>query len=185
MTRYRQKDNRQRTKDKAGTLQLNGERPSMKKEKHRVRCPRLSASCWWPRFSFSRRCSSGPEQRRPSHPRHRRSRLSQQQFQPGQSPQPAAPELQPTEAQSLIPLSAAPESIVTLENDLVRIQFTSIGGAVRSVWLKKYKAEIVPQGRELLGTAVELPQGWVGTSATPMRVARPTVRSRSRQAPTA
>jgi YidC/Oxa1 family membrane protein insertase len=86
---------------------------------------------------------------------------------------PAANTLQPAEAQSIVPLSATPasESIVTLENDLVRIEFTNFGGAVKSVWMKKYKAEIVPQGRELLGTAVELPLGWVSTSATPMQVA--------------
>ena len=94
-----------------------------------------------------------------------------QQLQPGQVA-PAANVLQPAEAQSIVPLPAAsaPESIVTLENDLTRVKFTSIGGAVKSVWLKKYKAEIVPQGKELLGTALELPLGWVSTSATPMQV---------------
>ena len=95
-----------------------------------------------------------------------------QQLQPAPAAQPTAV-LQPAEAQSIVPLSAAPlpESVVTLENDLLRVQFTSIGGAVKSVWMKKYKAEIVPQGKELLGTAVELPQGWVSTNATPMQVA--------------
>ena len=96
-----------------------------------------------------------------------------QQLQPGQAAQPAAPELEPAQTQSLIPLVAAPapESIVKLENDLVRVEFTSIGGAIKSVWMKKYKAEVVPSGKELLGTAVELPLGWVSTAATPMQVA--------------
>jgi YidC/Oxa1 family membrane protein insertase len=95
-----------------------------------------------------------------------------QQEQPSQPAQPAQPELEPAEAQSLLPLSVAPvpESIVALENDLVKVEFSNIGGAVRSVWLKKYKADIVPSGKELLGTAVELPQGWVSTDATPMQV---------------
>ena len=95
-----------------------------------------------------------------------------QQLQPTPV-QPAATVLQAAEAQPIVPLSAAPapESIVTLENDLLRVELTSIGGAVKSVWMKKYKAEIVPQGKELLGTALELPLGWVSTAATPMQVA--------------
>ena len=95
-----------------------------------------------------------------------------QQIQPSQAAQPATQALEPAQTQSLIPLLAAParESIVTLENDLVRVEFTSVGGAIRSVWMKKYKAEVVPQGQNLLGTAVELPAGWVSTAATPMQV---------------
>jgi YidC/Oxa1 family membrane protein insertase len=96
-----------------------------------------------------------------------------EQTQPSPAAQPAPQQLEPTRTQSLIPLvtQPAPESIVTLENDLMRVEFTSVGGAVKSVWLKKYKAEIVPQGKELLGTALELPLGWVSISATPMQVA--------------
>jgi YidC/Oxa1 family membrane protein insertase len=84
----------------------------------------------------------------------------------------APPELAPAATPSLaVPaFESAPESIVTLQNDLVRIEFNSIGGVVRSVWMKKYKADIVPQGKNLLGTAVELPQGWVSTDSTPMQV---------------
>jgi YidC/Oxa1 family membrane protein insertase len=95
-----------------------------------------------------------------------------QPAQPAPAAQPAAPELEPAKTPSLAPLSVAPapESIVTLQNDLVKVEFTSIGGAVRSVWLKKYKAEFVPPGGNLLSTAVELPQGWVSTAATPMQV---------------
>ncbi len=99
----------------------------------------------------------------------------QTQPQPAQSAQavqPAAPELEPVQNPSLLPLSVAPvpESVVTLENDLVRVEFTNLGGSVRSAWMKKYKAEVVPQGANLLGTAVELPQGWVSTDKTPMQV---------------
>ncbi|MCX6843111.1 MAG: membrane protein insertase YidC [candidate division WOR-3 bacterium] len=96
-----------------------------------------------------------------------------QPAQPAETVKQAAPELQPAQTPSLAPLTVEPahESIVTLENDLVRIEFSNFGGVVRSVWLKKYKAEIVPSGKELLGTAVELPQGWVSTDATPMQVA--------------
>ena len=85
----------------------------------------------------------------------------------------AAPALQPTAAPSLVPLAAepAPESIVTLENELLRVELTSVGGAVRSIWMKKYGAEVVPADKELLGTMLELPSGWVSTAATPMQVA--------------
>jgi YidC/Oxa1 family membrane protein insertase len=101
----------------------------------------------------------------------------QTQSQPAQSAQaaqPAAQEPELAQASSLLPLSveSVPESVVTLENDLVRVEFTNLGGSIRSAWMKKYKAEVVPQGKNLLGTAIELPQGWVSTDATPMQVTR-------------
>ena len=37
--------------------------------------------------------------------------------------------------------------------------------------MKKYGAEVVPADKELLGTMLELPSGWVSTAATPMQVA--------------
>jgi YidC/Oxa1 family membrane protein insertase len=97
-----------------------------------------------------------------------------EQVQPSPVAQPASPELAPTPKQSLVPLvtQPVPESIVALENDLVRIEFTNVGGAIRSAWMKKYRAEVVPQGKNLLGTAVELPLGWVSADATPMQVTR-------------
>ena len=120
--------------------------------------------------------------------------LSQIFLRPKQSPsQPAAPAPQPTQptetiqspptfAPALAPAQGspfpalafepAPESVVTLENDLVRVEFTSVGGEIRSAWMKRYRAELVPQGRSLLGTALELPLGWVSTEATPMEVTR-------------
>ena len=94
---------------------------------------------------------------------------------PAAGSQPSAPSPQPLAPSPalLAPLAAepAPESVVALENDLVKIEFSSIGGVVKSVWLKKYKADIVPSGTGLLGTALALPQGWVSTGATPMQVA--------------
>jgi YidC/Oxa1 family membrane protein insertase len=98
----------------------------------------------------------------------------QQPAQPAQAAQPAAQELEPVQTPSLLPLSVepVPESVVTLENDLVRVEFTNLGGSIRSAWMKKYKAEVVPQGKNLLGTAIELPQGWVSTDATTMQVTR-------------
>ncbi len=73
----------------------------------------------------------------------------------------------------LAPLSAepVPESIVVLENALLRVEFSNIGGTVKSALLKKYDAEVVPSGKYLLGTAVLLPQGWFNAAGTPMRVA--------------
>jgi YidC/Oxa1 family membrane protein insertase len=94
---------------------------------------------------------------------------------PAAGSQPSAPSPQPLAPVPalLAPLAAepAPESIVVLENDLLRVEFSNIGGVVKSVWLKKYKAEIVPSGKDLLGTAVLLPEGWFSTAATPMQVA--------------
>jgi YidC/Oxa1 family membrane protein insertase len=97
----------------------------------------------------------------------------QAQPQPAESTQPVVSAPVPTAAPTLAPLSAesAPESIVVLENDLLRVEFSSIGGAVKSARLKKYNAEIVPSGKYLLGTALLLPQGWFSTAGTPMRVA--------------
>jgi len=97
----------------------------------------------------------------------------QPQPQPAETTRPSAPTPVPTAAPTLAPLSAepAPESIVVLENDLLRVEFSNIGGAVTSARMKKYDADIVPSGKYLLGTAVLLPQGWFSTAATPMRVA--------------
>jgi len=96
----------------------------------------------------------------------------QAQPQPVETAPPVVPAPVPAAARTLAPLSAeaAPESVVVLENSLLRVEFSSIGGAVKSALLKKYNAEVVPAGEYLLGTAVLLPQGWFSTVATPMRV---------------
>ncbi len=97
-----------------------------------------------------------------------------EQAQPAQAVQPPPQEVEPAQKQSLTPLvsESVPESLVTLENDLLRVEFTNVGGAIRSAWMKKYQAEIVPPGGNLLGTSVELPLGWVSTEATTMQVTR-------------
>ena len=97
----------------------------------------------------------------------------QPQAQPAQTTQPAAPAPMPAAAPTLAPLAfePAPESVVVLENDLLRVEFSSIGGSVKSARLKKYDAQIVPEGMYLLGTSLLLPQGWTNAAETPMRVA--------------
>ncbi|HTW90793.1 MAG TPA: membrane protein insertase YidC [bacterium] len=94
-----------------------------------------------------------------------------QQAQPNETIQPA--QAAPTGGQSLTALSfvPAPESLVTLQNDLLRVQFSSVGGTVKSAFLKKYRADLVPSGQDLLGTELILPQGCVSTDAVPMQVA--------------
>ena len=95
------------------------------------------------------------------------------QPQPAGTAQPAASAVVPTAAPTLAPLSAEParESVVVLENSLLRVEFSSFGGTVKSALLKKYDAEIVPSGKYLLGTDLLLPQGWFSTAGTPMQVA--------------
>jgi len=97
----------------------------------------------------------------------------QPQAQPAQTTQPPAPVAEPAPAAALAPLSAEParESIVVLENDLVRVEFSSIGGTVKSARMKKYAAELVPAGKNLLGTHLLLPQGWLDATGAPMQVA--------------
>jgi YidC/Oxa1 family membrane protein insertase len=97
----------------------------------------------------------------------------QPQPQPAETTRPSVPAPVPAAPPTLAPLKAeaAPESIVVLENDLLRVEFSNIGGAITSARMKKYDADIVPSGKYLLGTAVLLPQGWFSTAATPMRVA--------------
>ncbi len=88
--------------------------------------------------------------------------------QPAETTRPAAPEPTPV----LAPLKAEPaaETTVVLQNDLLRVEFTNVGGAIKSARLRKYDADIVPSDKSLLGTALLLPQGWVSLAATPMRV---------------
>lgn len=51
-----------------------------------------------------------------------------------------------------IPLA---ETTITLENEFLRVQFTSQGGGLKSCSLKKYQVQLVPENKILLGT-VEL-----------------------------
>ena len=47
--------------------------------------------------------------------------------------------------------NVAPERFDTLENAKLRIVFSSYGGTITSVWLKDYKAELIPAGSHIFG----------------------------------
>jgi YidC/Oxa1 family membrane protein insertase len=47
-----------------------------------------------------------------------------------------------------------PETEITLENNLVRVTFTTYGGAIKSVYLKKYRAELIPASSAVLQTSL-------------------------------
>ncbi len=62
-----------------------------------------------------------------------------------------------------------PETSVVLENDVVRLEFSSIGGTIRSCRLKRYQAELVPPGAALLGTELLLAGGTYPLNQAPMQ----------------
>ncbi len=81
------------------------------------------------------------------------------------------PEEKTPEPSGVTPLvidSTATETTVVLENDVLRLEFTSMGGALRSAWLKKYEAELVPQGKTLFSTDLLLAAGPVSLAGTVM-----------------
>ncbi|MBM3313457.1 membrane protein insertase YidC [candidate division WOR-3 bacterium] len=101
-----------------------------------------------------------------------------------QAPAPAAPPAETAETTpapaALTPVTpilaprsgeAVPESSVVLENELLRLEFSNVGGTVKSAWLKRYQAEVVPANQSLLATAVRLPAGWLDAAGTAMQVA--------------
>jgi YidC/Oxa1 family membrane protein insertase len=45
-----------------------------------------------------------------------------------------------------------PETEITLENKLMRVVFSNIGGTIKSIYLKKYQAELVPANSRVLET---------------------------------
>lgn len=61
---------------------------------------------------------------------------------------------------TVVQLSSAVERETTyvLENEHLRLEFTNRGGALKSVWLKRYRAEMVPEGGALLAATL-----WRGT----------------------
>jgi len=80
--------------------------------------------------------------------------------QPAPQPQPApaavAPEtvsLQPVSEPEriIIPPVGVKETTLILENELLRIELTSIGGAIKSCYLKKYSVRLIPDGQTILG----------------------------------
>jgi YidC/Oxa1 family membrane protein insertase len=62
----------------------------------------------------------------------------------------------------------APETTLTLGNDFLELDFTSTGGALTRIHVRKYNAELIPPGQSLLGTTLLLPEGPRGLSAAPM-----------------
>jgi len=75
------------------------------------------------------------------------------------APEPAALEPEPAAPVRLTAAPAAAETTLVLENDLLRLEFTNRGGALKSALLKKYHAELVPEGATLLSTGLVLPAG--------------------------
>lgn len=57
------------------------------------------------------------------------------------------------------PAEILPETTLVIENSVLRLEFTSLGGAIRSAYLKRYSAELVPDGRSLFGLGVTTASG--------------------------
>jgi len=51
--------------------------------------------------------------------------------------------------------AAIGETTVVIENELLRLELTSAGGAIRTATLKKYNCQLVPEGTTLLGSTVD------------------------------
>lgn len=73
---------------------------------------------------------------------------------------------------ALVALESTPasETLVTLENDLVKLEFSNIGGTLAAAHLKKFSADVVIKGAPLLGTVLLMPDGPKSLAATPMKV---------------
>ncbi len=82
-------------------------------------------------------------------------------------PQPAVPAPDPP-ARAPAPAAPLPETTLVLENDLIRLEFTSLGGAVRSAYLKRYAAELVPAGSTLFGLGLHTAAGYLPPDRLPM-----------------
>lgn len=65
--------------------------------------------------------------------------------------------------------ASVPETTVVLENEAMRLELSSVGGTVRSCWLKQYRAELVPPGAALLGSELVLAGGTYPLGSVPMR----------------
>jgi YidC/Oxa1 family membrane protein insertase len=98
--------------------------------------------------------------------------------QPAAQPRPVAvesvatpapePEPAPRPVPVLAPAAAAPETSCVLENDDLRVELTNVGGAIRSVRLKRHDVELVPDGKRLLGLELLTDSGPLSLAATPM-----------------
>lgn len=83
--------------------------------------------------------------------------------------QPEEPEVE-TRAQAVIADETVPDTTVVLENGVLRLTFSSVGGAVSSAWLKKYEAELVPEGGMLFTAGLFGAEGEPDLSRTRFRV---------------
>jgi YidC/Oxa1 family membrane protein insertase len=82
-----------------------------------------------------------------------------------------APEAKTTPAvPALVALDATPvpETTVTLENSLLHVEFSNIGGRLTSARLVKFAAELVPESGTLLGTVLLTDSGPRSLDAAPM-----------------
>lgn len=64
---------------------------------------------------------------------------------------------------------ALPEIETVLENDVLRLVFTSRGGKLKSVWVKRYNAELVPEGGDFFATSLLTDQGELDLANLTMR----------------
>ena len=83
------------------------------------------------------------------------------------------PEPKPEPALALPPALEADSSLAeasyVLENDEVRLEFTNVGGAIRSAFLKRYDAELIPDTFPAFAAALLTPAGVVDLSNVPMQ----------------
>ncbi len=66
------------------------------------------------------------------------------------------------------PQPAFRETTYVLENARLRLEISSLGGAVRSARLKRYDAELVPDGAALFGLGLLTPAGYLPPDLLPM-----------------
>jgi YidC/Oxa1 family membrane protein insertase len=64
---------------------------------------------------------------------------------------PVQPAPVPSPRPEVPPAPKLPELLDTLQNAKLRIVFSSYGGTIRSVWLKDYRVELVPDGSRIAG----------------------------------
>lgn len=80
-----------------------------------------------------------------------------------QAQQPVAAQPAPV-VQPVVPVTVAAERFDTLENAKLRIVFSSYGGTITSVWLKDYKAELIPDGSHIFGLGLPTPRDYADLS---------------------
>lgn len=86
------------------------------------------------------------------------------------TPEPAP--AQPVAAPAVIPSlagTATAETTLVLENDVIRVEFSNVGGAVTSAWLKEYDTDLVPEGGALFSSALLAGDAVIDLSGVPLR----------------